>query len=91
LTNPSPTTKSRVVRLPRESVLHPAFDEVLRSSRRLEQFVRPETLDLEYSVQRLVIDTTPDGRAILQDTNTSAVDFVRALYTVGTLPGSGGL
>jgi hypothetical protein len=42
--------------------------------------------DLEYSVQRLVIDTTPDGRAILQDTNTSAVDLVRALYTVGTLP-----
>jgi hypothetical protein len=34
--------------------------------------------DLEYSVQRLVIDTTPDGRAILQDTNTSAVDLVRA-------------
>jgi hypothetical protein len=33
-----------------------------------------------------VIDTTPDGRAILQDTNTSAVDLVRALYTVGTLP-----
>jgi hypothetical protein len=42
--------------------------------------------DLEYSVQRLVIDYTPDGRAILQDTNTSAVDLVRALYTVGTLP-----
>jgi hypothetical protein len=42
--------------------------------------------DLEYSVQRLVIDTTPDGRAILQDTNTSGVDLVRALYTVGTLP-----
>jgi hypothetical protein len=42
--------------------------------------------DLEYSVQRVVIDSTPDGRAILQDTNTSAVDLVRALYTVGTLP-----
>jgi hypothetical protein len=46
--------------------------------------------DLEYSVQRRVIDTTPDGRAILQDTNTSAVDLIRALYTVGTLPGNGG-
>ncbi|MGD2154517.1 MAG: DUF4876 domain-containing protein [Gemmatimonadales bacterium] len=43
-------------------------------------------VDLEYSVQRLVIDYTPDGRAILQDTNTSAVDLVRALYTVATLP-----
>jgi len=47
--------------------------------------------DLEYSVQRIVIDYTPDGRAILQDTNTSAVDLVSALYTVGTLPGSGAL
>jgi hypothetical protein len=46
--------------------------------------------DLEYSVQRVVIDSTPDGRAILQDTNTSAVALVRALYTVGTLPGNGG-
>ncbi|MGD2216062.1 MAG: DUF4876 domain-containing protein [Gemmatimonadales bacterium] len=46
--------------------------------------------DLEYSVQCLVIDSTPDGRAILQDTNTSAVDLVRALYTVGTLPGNVG-
>jgi hypothetical protein len=49
-----------------------------------------ESGDLEYSVQRLVIDTTPDGRPILQDTNTSAVDLVRALYTVGALPGNGG-
>jgi hypothetical protein len=46
--------------------------------------------DLEYSVQRVVVDYTPDGRAILQDTNTSAVDLVRALYTPGTLPGNGG-
>jgi hypothetical protein len=42
--------------------------------------------DLEYSVQRVVIDYTPDGRAILQDTNTSGLDLVRALYTLGTLP-----
>jgi hypothetical protein len=42
--------------------------------------------DLGYSVHRLVTDYTPDGRAILQDTNTSAVDLVRALYTPGTLP-----
>ena len=49
-------------------------------------FTKGAGADLEYSVQRLVIDTTPDGRAILQDTNTSGVDLVRALYTVGTLP-----
>jgi hypothetical protein len=41
--------------------------------------------DLEYSVQRLVIGTV-NGRKILQDTNTSAVDLVRALYTPGTIP-----
>ncbi|MGD2216065.1 MAG: DUF4876 domain-containing protein [Gemmatimonadales bacterium] len=49
-------------------------------------FIKVHGHDLEYSVQRLVIDSTPDGRAILQDTNTSGVDLVRALYTVGTLP-----
>jgi hypothetical protein len=42
--------------------------------------------DIEYSVQRIVLDYTPDGRAILQDTNTSGVDLVRALYNPGTLP-----
>jgi hypothetical protein len=49
-------------------------------------FTKGGGVDLEYSVQRVVIDSTPDGRAILQDTNTSGVDVVRALYTVGTLP-----
>jgi hypothetical protein len=42
--------------------------------------------DIEYSVQRIVLDYTPDGRAILQDTNTSGVDLIRALHTPGTLP-----
>lgn len=41
--------------------------------------------DLEFSVQRTVL-TTVDGRAILQDTNTSAVDLIRARYTPGGLP-----
>jgi len=42
--------------------------------------------DLEFSAQRVVLARTPDGRAILQDTNTSAVDLIRSPYTVGTLP-----
>jgi len=42
-------------------------------------------VDLEFSVQRLVIGTV-NGRDILQDTNTSAVDLVRALFTPGHLP-----
>ena len=41
--------------------------------------------DLEFSMQRRVF-TTVNGRVILQDTNTSAVDFVRARRTPGTLP-----
>lgn len=39
--------------------------------------------DLEFSVQRRVIAVV-DGRKILQDTNTSAVDLVRGRYTPGT-------
>ncbi|MFQ5691031.1 MAG: hypothetical protein ACE5HQ_12255 [Gemmatimonadota bacterium] len=42
-------------------------------------------VDLLYSAQRIPIGTV-DGRVILQDTNTSAVDFMRALYTPGRLP-----
>ncbi|MGD2216059.1 MAG: DUF4876 domain-containing protein [Gemmatimonadales bacterium] len=61
----------------RESV-HRNFDRLAGGFARIN--------DLEDSVQRLVSDYTPDGRAILQDTNTSAVDLIRALYTVGTLP-----
>jgi hypothetical protein len=41
--------------------------------------------DLGFSVQRLVIGTV-NGRKILQDTNTSAVDLVRAPLTPGTTP-----
>jgi hypothetical protein len=41
--------------------------------------------DLGFSVQRLVIGMV-NGRKVLQDTNTSAVDLVRAPYTPGTIP-----
>jgi len=40
--------------------------------------------DLTFSVQRLVIGTV-NGRDILQDTNTSAVDLVRARFTPGSV------
>ncbi|MGD2216068.1 MAG: DUF4876 domain-containing protein [Gemmatimonadales bacterium] len=68
-----------------QNYLH-CLQQVHRNFDRLAGGFTEGGVDLEYSVQRLVIDTTPDGRAILQDTNTSAVDLVRALYTVGTLP-----
>jgi hypothetical protein len=71
----------------REEQLYPMCDEMVhRNFDRLAGGFIKHGEDLEYSVQRVVIDTTPDGRAILQDTNTSAVDLVRALYTPGTLP-----
>jgi hypothetical protein len=69
-----------------EQILPPCDQDVHRDFDRLAGGFIRHGEDLEYSVQRLVIDTTLDGRAILQDTNTSAVDLVRALYTVGTLP-----
>jgi hypothetical protein len=88
------------VRFPREAIvdalatvsatseqLRPRCDEwVHRNFDRLEGGGARSGEDVEYSVQRVVIGYTQGGRAILQDTNTSAVDLVRALYTVGTLP-----
>jgi hypothetical protein len=68
----------------------PCSESVHRNFDRLAGGFIEHGEDLEYSVQRVVVDYTPDGRAILQDTNTSAVDLVRALYTPGTLPGNGG-
>jgi len=73
-----------------EQLAPPCDEEVHRNFDRLPGGFIEHGPDFEYSVQRVVIDTTPDGRAILQDTNTSAVDLIRALYTVGTLPGNGG-
>ncbi len=89
------------VRFPRDAVLDviatdvntagdertpPCDEDVHRNFDRLPGGFIDHGPDFEYSVQRLVIDVTPDGRAILQDTNTSAVDLIRALYTPGTLP-----
>ncbi len=68
----------------------PCDENVHRNFDRLAGGFTKTGEDREVSVQRLVIDTTPDGRAILQDTNTSAVDLVHAPYTPGTLPGNGG-
>lgn len=45
-----------------------------------------------YGLQRRVVAVLPDGRRLLQDTNTSMADFVRALGTPGTIadiPGGG--
>ena len=58
---------------------------VHRSFDRLEGGFIKHGRDIEYSVQRPVL-THVNGRAILQDTNTSAVDLIRARYTPGRLP-----
>jgi hypothetical protein len=90
-----------VVRFPREAILDvivtaandplrdqqypPCGMDTHRSFDRLGGGFIEHGEDLEYSVQRLVIETV-NGRKTLQDTNTSAVDLVRAPYTPGTLP-----
>ncbi|HEX9692586.1 MAG TPA: hypothetical protein VGA22_10850 [Gemmatimonadales bacterium] len=40
------------------------------------------------SYQRRVLTALPDGRKVLQDTETSMVDFVKALRTPGSIPDS---
>ncbi len=44
--------------------------------------------DFALSYQRRVLTVLPDGRKILQDTNTSMVDFVKAVRTPGWVPDS---
>lgn len=63
----------------------PCGPEVARRFDRLEGGFVEHGADVTLSVQRLVIGTE-GGRAILQDTNTSAVDLIKAPYTPGTLP-----
>ena len=43
-------------------------------------------LDYNYSAQRRVLYTLPNGRAVLQHTRTSARDFVKLLRNPGELP-----
>jgi hypothetical protein len=37
-------------------------------------------------VERCVLTVLPDGRTVLQDTNTSMADFVKAVRTLGRIP-----
>ncbi|MGD2152894.1 MAG: DUF4876 domain-containing protein [Gemmatimonadales bacterium] len=59
-------------------MVHPSFDQLEGG------YVLP-AIDVDFSIQRIVLGYTADGRAILQDTNTSAIEFLRAHYTLGTL------
>lgn len=61
-----------------DPLVHPSFD-------RLGGGFIEHGPDLEFSVQRLVIGEE-GGREILQDTNVSAVDLIRARFTPGRLP-----
>ncbi|MDP2959548.1 MAG: hypothetical protein Q8N53_24220 [Longimicrobiales bacterium] len=44
------------------------------------------SMEASYSLRRRVLGVSPDGRRLLQDTNTSMVDFVRAMGTPGWIP-----
>ncbi|MCG8468813.1 MAG: DUF4876 domain-containing protein [Gemmatimonadetes bacterium] len=60
-----------------DEFVHPSFDQLGGG------FIKHQT-DLGLSVQRLVVDAS--GQRILQDTNTSAVDLIKAPYTPGWIP-----
>jgi hypothetical protein len=95
-------TPRQYIRFPREALLDvlatrsdyplgeqnypPCSQDVHRNFDRLAGVF---TNDPEYSIERLVIGTTSDGWAILQDTNTTAVDFVLVPHNPGRLRGNG--
>jgi hypothetical protein len=60
--------------------------------RYFERLPGPPGIGLEIydgvSFQRRVLTVLPDGRTVLQDTNTSMVDFVKAARTPGWVPDS---
>jgi len=48
----------------------------------------PSDFEEGRSLQRRVLLVLPDGRKVLQDTNTSMFDFVKAPWTPGWIPDS---
>ena len=72
----------------------PCATSVARSLDRLEAAVPSIGSDTNTSMHRRVLRTTPDGRVILQDVNTSFVDFVEGRQSPGRIqpwPVLGGL
>jgi hypothetical protein len=62
--------------------LHRAFERLAGPPYRMGD------TDRELSAQRRVLTVLPDGRKLLQDTNTSMFDFVKAPRTPGWIPDS---
>ena len=63
---------------PCPQLVHPNFDR--------QEAILLGSGDYQYSAQRRVLYTLPDGRAVLQHTRTSARDFVKLLRNPGELP-----
>ncbi len=67
--------------------LRPCLEEMHRSFERLAGPAEANSdFDNGLSIQRRVLTVLPDGRKILQDANTSMVDFVKAARTPGWIP-----
>jgi hypothetical protein len=67
--------------------LHPCLEEMHRSFERLAGPAEANSdFDNGLSIQRRVLTILPDGRKVLQDANTSMVDFVKAPRTPGWIP-----
>jgi len=80
-----PDHDTRSISLPCAPMVHPLFDRyatVLRET----GFDTDVNLAAVWSLERKVLRVGPSGRPVLQNTNTSAVDFFVGTRTFGALP-----
>jgi hypothetical protein len=75
--------------------LHRGLDQLgvcEETNRRFDNLPGPASALVDYpgalSFQRRVLYVLPDGRKVLQDTDTSMEDFVKAVRTPGWIPDS---
>jgi hypothetical protein len=67
----------------------PCLEDVHQAFERLPgPAFEPSDLDRGLTVQRRIVAILPDGRKLLQDTNTSMFDFMKAPRTPGWIPDS---
>jgi len=82
-----PDNDTRSISLPCAPMVHPLFDRYETVLREIG-FAVDVNLDAVASLERKVLRVGPSGRPVLQNTNTSAVDFFLGTRTPGALPNS---
>jgi len=80
-----PDSDSRSIALPCAPSVHPLFDRYETVLREIG-FDADVNLQAVASLERKVLRVGPSGRPVLQNTNTSAVDFFLGTRTFGSLP-----